>query len=363
MEQELSLDEPARRRRHPGGTRWPLPAHRTRTRSQHRNPGAYHWFVGDGMVHGVRLQGGRALWYRNRWIRSRAVSAALKEPACPGVRHGGSDTVNTNVLGHAGKTWALRGGGRFPGGDRATWPPWPTTRSAARCTAPSAPIRTGTRTPEKCTPSATRGAIQTTVRHVVVDRDGRVRREEPIAVAHGPSIHDCMITPSYHVLVFDLPVTFLPQDLAGRACRFRTHGTRNTVPGWACCRARAGAATSSGATVDPCYVFHPCNAFETDDGRVIVDVVSPRDACSPTARRALTPECGVRALDHRPGGAFGCSAVCWTPSRRSFRAATSGFLASRTGMPTACRWTRDDAALGGKTYLLKHDLHTGGRRA
>src|SRR5690606_8136752 len=25
-----------------------------------------HWFLGDGMVHGVRLAGGRALWYRNR---------------------------------------------------------------------------------------------------------------------------------------------------------------------------------------------------------------------------------------------------------------------------------------------------------
>ena len=26
--------------------------------------------------------------------------------------------------------------------------------------------------------------------------------------------------------------------------------------------------------VDPCYVFHPCNAYETDDGQVIVDVVA-----------------------------------------------------------------------------------------
>ncbi len=25
------------------------------------NPAAYHWFTGDGMVHGVRLQAGRAL--------------------------------------------------------------------------------------------------------------------------------------------------------------------------------------------------------------------------------------------------------------------------------------------------------------
>ncbi len=33
------------------------------------NPASYHWFIGDGMVHALRLQGGRAVWYRNRWIR------------------------------------------------------------------------------------------------------------------------------------------------------------------------------------------------------------------------------------------------------------------------------------------------------
>lgn len=29
-----------------------------------------HWFFGDGMVHGVRLEGGRATSYRNRWVRT-----------------------------------------------------------------------------------------------------------------------------------------------------------------------------------------------------------------------------------------------------------------------------------------------------
>ena len=36
-------------------------------------PGTYHWFVGDGMVHGIRLRDGRAEWYRNRWVRSGPV--------------------------------------------------------------------------------------------------------------------------------------------------------------------------------------------------------------------------------------------------------------------------------------------------
>src|SRR6185312_2909606 len=29
----------------------------------------HHWFVGTGMVHGVRLRDGRAEWYRSRYVR------------------------------------------------------------------------------------------------------------------------------------------------------------------------------------------------------------------------------------------------------------------------------------------------------
>ena len=33
------------------------------------NPATHHWFVGDAMLHGLRVKDGKALWYRNRWIR------------------------------------------------------------------------------------------------------------------------------------------------------------------------------------------------------------------------------------------------------------------------------------------------------
>ena len=41
------------------------------------DPATYHWFSGDAMVHGTALRDGRALWYRNRWVRSGSVAAAL----------------------------------------------------------------------------------------------------------------------------------------------------------------------------------------------------------------------------------------------------------------------------------------------
>ena len=59
------------------------------------DPDGYHWFTGDGMVHGVRLRDGRAEWYRNRWVRSTNVSEGLGEEPAPGERFGGFDGANT----------------------------------------------------------------------------------------------------------------------------------------------------------------------------------------------------------------------------------------------------------------------------
>ncbi|MCS5570506.1 MAG: carotenoid oxygenase family protein, partial [Pseudomonadales bacterium] len=57
----------------------------------------YHWFVGRGMVHGVRLDAGRAMWYRNRYVAS-----------------GSGQTPNTSVIEHAGRTLAIVESGGLP---------------------------------------------------------------------------------------------------------------------------------------------------------------------------------------------------------------------------------------------------------
>ena len=77
------------------------------------DPENYHWFAGDGMIHGLRIEQGRALWYRNRWVRSEAVSRALGEPRTEGPRHL-FDTVNTNIVGFAGQTLGLVEAGLLP---------------------------------------------------------------------------------------------------------------------------------------------------------------------------------------------------------------------------------------------------------
>lgn len=230
---------------------------------------AYHWFMGDGMVHGIRLRNGKAEWYRNRWIRSTAVSKALGEAEVTGPRHF-FDTVNTNIVPHAGQTWAVVEAGGYPvrvGPDLESiaHDPFGGSLKGSFSAHPHLDPDTG-----ELHAICYEGPSQDTIRHVVVDRNGKVRREEPIAVKHGPMIHDCMITKNY-VIILDLPVTFsMKRLLAGFGFPYAWNAEH---------QARVGLLPREGKSddviwcnVDPCYVFHPSNGFETPDGKVILDV-------------------------------------------------------------------------------------------
>ncbi len=235
------------------------------------DPRSYHWFVGDGMAHGLRLEGARARWYRNRWIRSSSVSAALGEPRTPGPRHSRFDTVNTSVLGHAGQTWALVEAGSTPVRlgetlETLAYDDFGGTLRGAFSAHPHIDPLSG-----EAHAITYDSHDQSLVHHVVVGADGRVRREEPVKVNHGPSVHDCAIT-QRSVVVLDLPVTFSMSALiAGHPFPYRWNPSHP---------ARVGLLPREGAgadviwcAVDPCYVFHVANAYDAGDGTVILDAV------------------------------------------------------------------------------------------
>jgi len=236
------------------------------------NPATHHWFVGDGMVHGLRIAEGRAQWYRNRWIRSAPVSSALGEEPVPAPTGRERGNVNTHVIGHAGRTWALIEAGTSPVVlgetlDTVAFDDFGGTLTNAFSAHPHRDPATG-----ELHAICYRGDVQDTVWHTVVDATGRVIREEPISVTDGPSIHDCAVTPRF-VVVLDLPVTFsMKMLLAGHPFPYRWNPDH---------QARVGLLPRAGHDADirwyaiePCYVFHPSNAFETADGTVIVDVVT-----------------------------------------------------------------------------------------
>ena len=233
------------------------------------DPATHHWFVGDAMVHGIRLRGGQADWYRARFVRSTAVSEALGEPPVPGERHGGFDTANTNVVGLAGRTYALVEAGARPvelTDDLET-----VQHSDLGGTLPN-----GYTAHPKADPAT--GDLHAIAYHwalphlqyIVIGPDGLVRQVEPIEVPDGPMVHDCSITQRWMV-VYDLPVTFaIDAAMSGASFPYRWNDEHP---------ARVGLLPLGGRgeevrwfDVAPCYVFHPLNAHDDGD-RVVLDVV------------------------------------------------------------------------------------------
>lgn len=253
------------------------------------DPASYHWFIGDGMAHGVRIRDGRALWYRNRWVRSNAVSDALGEPRKPGPRDPRADTANTNITAIGGRTFALVEAGAKP-----------VEMSEELETIAHNPFDGTLQGPFSAHPHFDPQArewhaicydaqVHDKVWHTVVDEHAKVIREEPVAVSQGPSIHDCAITERF-VLVFDLPAVFsMKRLIAGYAFPYEwnpSHGARVGL------LAREGSAEEIVwcQLDEPCYVYHPANAFDLEDGRVVVDVV--------------VHESTYAASPHGPGGAW-----------------------------------------------------------
>ncbi|MGH2577152.1 MAG: carotenoid oxygenase family protein, partial [Actinomycetota bacterium] len=269
------------------------------------DPATYHWFLGSGMVHGVRLRDGKAEWYRNRWVRSRDVAKALGEPARPGPDPAGPDfAANTNVIGHAGRILAIVEAGFVPyelTGELDTIGPcdFDGTLPGGYTAHPHRDPETG----ELHAVSYFFG-WGNKVQYSVIDTNGRCRRTVDIPVTGSPMMHDFSLTEN-HVVLYDLPVTFdsrqavalsVPRAvraparlvLAALIGRVRVPDPIIAIAGRRMGRnaslpyrwnpnypARVGVMPRAGGAddvrwfdIEPCYVFHSLNAY--DDGDTIV---------------------------------------------------------------------------------------------
>jgi carotenoid cleavage dioxygenase-like enzyme len=229
----------------------------------------YHWFVGAGMVHGVRLRDGRAEWYRNRWVRSKAVAASLGEQWPGGPVHENMDfAANTHVIGHGGRTLATVEAGALPyelSYELGTIGP-----SDFGGTLPGG-FAAHTRLDHA---SGELHAIAyfwawDHVQHVVVDAAGKVIRTTDVAVPDGPMMHDFALTDRYVVLL-DLPVTFsLKAVSAGVELPYVWNPEHQARVGLL---PRDGSAPVQWIEIPPVWVFHCLNAYDDDHGRVVVDL-------------------------------------------------------------------------------------------
>ena len=306
----------------------------------------YHWFAGDGMVHGVDLHGGRARWYRNRWVRSPEASAHLGESPVPhedGGWYPGSG--NTNVFAHAGRILAVTEGS-LPyelTGDLDTV----ATRNFG------GPLPAGINAHPKFDPYTgemhvmSYGFDNPALRYHVIDSSGELVSTVDIDLPAPVMLHDMGLTAS-RVVLFDLPVLFdLELALQGVPLPFRWRPDNGARVGLL---PRAGTgADVVWIDVEPCFVYHPLNAFDDGD-RVVIDLVVhdhafaedgeplsdrprlERWTIDPRARKVLTETIDDRGTEFPRG------------DERLMAAATA--TATRSAHPRCATWARWAMTLG-----------------
>lgn len=226
-----------------------------------------HPFFGDGMVHGVRLRDGGADWYRNRYVKTPFVARPGLDILDPSViMDMAASKANTNVVGHAGSILALEEG-HFPyvlDGDLDTVGPLD-----------FGGVLPGSFTahPKICPVTGELVAFGYSVfepylRYLRVSPAGELVQVEDITVGGPTMMHDFNVTRD-HIVFMDLPAVF-DLDMAMRG-EMPIHWD-DAYP------ARLGVMPRDGRDadvrwfdIDPCYVFHPMNAYEDSD-TIVLDV-------------------------------------------------------------------------------------------
>ncbi|MVU78242.1 9-cis-epoxycarotenoid dioxygenase [Nocardia sp. ET3-3] len=227
-----------------------------------------HWFAGDGMVHGVRIEGGRAVSYRNRWVRTTTFTDGAGGIDAQGNRDYTAGVANTHVIRHAGRTLALVESS-FPYEITCELDTLgPHDFDGKLTTAMTAH-------PKTC---PTTGELhffgydfrEPYLTYHRADAAGNLEISRPIDVPAATMHHDFVLS-AEHVVFMDLPVLFdLPSAMAGGGLPFRWNDDY---------QARLGVLRRDdphGAVrwfdIDPCYVFHTFNAYD-EPGRLIVHVM------------------------------------------------------------------------------------------
>ena len=220
-----------------------------------------HWFLGEGMVHGVRLEGGRAAWYRNRYVKTANLAdPGLKRISDEGVIDYNVSNANTHVLGHGGRLLALEEGS-FPYElDRELETIGPCTFGGKLDTAFTAHPHICAETGEML--GFGYGQLPPYLVYYRVSPDGTVAQREVIDVPGPTMMHDFMISRKYAIFM-DLPVVFDLQAALAGTMPFKWSDDYG---------ARIGLMPREGTNadvkwfeVDPCYVFHTMNAWDEGD--------------------------------------------------------------------------------------------------
>ncbi|TXS45095.1 9-cis-epoxycarotenoid dioxygenase [Streptomyces sp. uw30] len=231
-----------------------------------------HWFTGDGMVHGVRLEGGRAVSYRNRWVRTPTLETGATVYDENGEMNLANSKANTHVVRHAGRTLALV---------ETSFP------YELSCAAGSELDTLGaydfggrlhtpmTAHPKTCPVTGELhffgygGLSAPYLTYHRADADGELTVSRPVDVPAHTMMHDFHLTRN-HVVFMDLPAVFsveraVDPDGGMPFVWSDTYGARLGV-----LRRDDPYGAVRWFDIDTCYVFHTLNAHEENDGQSLV---------------------------------------------------------------------------------------------
>jgi len=213
------------------------------------------WFLGEGMIHGVKISDGKAHWYRNRYVQSPLTEA--QETAGENRLVKSNWLSNTHIVGHAGRILALQET-QIPiemSADLETVGPYDFDGTLSG---------NMTAHPKICPVTGEMlffgyGLMPPFLTYHRVSPGGELVQSEVIDVKAATMVHDFAITENY-VLFMDLPMLWDHKKLGqpGIAISYdESYGARLGV------MPRTG--TSQDVRwfeIEPCYIYHTMNAFE-----------------------------------------------------------------------------------------------------
>ena len=224
-----------------------------------------HWFLGNGMIHGVELNNGKANWYRNRYVRTPLLADAGADPM-NALDDRSRSLANTHIISHAGKILALEEGH------------WPFELSSDLETIGAynydGRLETGMTAHPKVCPETGEllffayGMTPPYLTYHRASAAGELVQSEQIDVKGATMVHDFNITRN-HVIFMDLPLVWNFENAANSGLPIQWSDEYG---------ARLGVMPRDGSNKDvvwydinPCYVYHPLNAYEDGDD-IVIDV-------------------------------------------------------------------------------------------
>ncbi|MEC7986083.1 MAG: carotenoid oxygenase family protein [Myxococcota bacterium] len=225
---------------------------------------AHHYFIGDGMLHGVWFENGRALCYRNRWVETSLV----KEQKNLSLNKA-DNMSNTSIIYYGGRLLSLMEIG-FP----YEINPDLSTKGVYRF---DNTLRSAVTAHPKVHP--TTGNLHffgmdffsnPFLKYRVANPEGKIIRRVDIDLPESSMQHDFQCTERYAIFL-DMPIVFSTLRAMTGQFPYEWRGDRYET--------RVGVLPHAGEAKDirwfsiqTCFIFHTLNAYENERGEIVLQV-------------------------------------------------------------------------------------------